>query len=281
MRRAFRVLVVALLATVVANPAPVLGQADDATQVLADMREALGGADNLAAVRTLTAAGSEAVVHARGTTERAIELAMELPATFAGRRMIMGEGPTAVYLIRGFDGDDPIDKLDAPPDLNISGLARRLAARQGRGEDQTPDEKAAAAQRLVLAQREYFAQVALGLFGSSFEAFPLEFSYVGQAESPGGSAHAIGVHGADGFEARLFVDAQTKLPLMLTWSEEAEADSAAIEHRLFYSDFRSVGDLYLPHTFQRTVDGDVRNQITFEEIRTNQEIDRDKFGISQ
>lgn len=280
MRKAMVVLVVTMLA----GSALAFGQVGDADKVLDDMRAALGGADKLAAVTTLTATGIVHRVHARGSDERGIELAMELPATFVGRRVIMGEGPTTVYLNRGFEGDGVIDELDAPPDLNISGLQQRLAMRQrGSGDDGelTPEEKAAAERRIALDQKRYFARVALGLFGSSFEVFPLQFSYVGLAESPDGSAHAIDVRGAEGFEAQLFVDAETSLPLMLRWSERTADDTATTDQRFYYSDFRNVDDLNLPHTFQWTVDGEVREETTFEEIRINPEIDRGKFGISR
>ena len=43
------------------------------------------------------------------------------------------------------------------------------------------------------------------------------YTYAGEAESPDGKADVIDVKDADGFTARLFIDQQTHLPLMLTY----------------------------------------------------------------
>ena len=76
MRKLMNILVV----TLVAGPALVLGQAGDVNKVLADMRAALGGADKVAAVKSLTAVGKSARTNSQGnTTEGDIEMAMELP----------------------------------------------------------------------------------------------------------------------------------------------------------------------------------------------------------
>jgi len=275
-----RKVITALMVTLAATPAIVLGQAGDATEVLADMQAALGGADALAAVATLTASGTVYRVTARGSDERPVELAMELPSTFVARRVLVGEGATAVYRNLGFDGESLVEGLDAPPDLNISGLKQRLAMRRRGADGQTPEDPEEAAARQVSAQKAYFARVALGMLGSSYDAFPLQFSYAGLAESPDGSAHTLTVEGAGGFEAQLFVDAETSLPLMLRWSESG-ADGATADHRYYYSDFKTAGDLNLPHAIQWNVDGEVREQTTFEEIRINPEIDHGKFGISR
>ena len=42
----------------------------------------------------------------------------------------------------------------------------------------------------------------------------------GQAESPDGKADVIDVKGEGGFSAKLFIDAQTHLPLMLSWMDK-------------------------------------------------------------
>jgi hypothetical protein len=47
------------------------------------------------------------------------------------------------------------------------------------------------------------------------------YAFVGQAEAPQGKADVIDVKGEGNFGARLFIDAQTHLPLMLTWQAAA------------------------------------------------------------
>src|SRR5690606_25759857 len=159
----------------------------------------------------------------------------------------------------------------------------------------------------------------LGLFGSSYEGFPLEFSFAGEAEAADGKAWVIDAKGADDFSVRLFVDAKTHLPLMQSWmalapvvmqpivnhsgtaggarpSEEelkkmmadadarraeAEANRRTVEHRIYYSNFRTVNGLKLPHTLQRSIDGKPTEEVSFEQFRINPKIDQHKFEITK
>ena len=47
----------------------------------------------------------------------------------------------------------------------------------------------------------------------------LTFTYVGKAESPDGEAEVLDAKGEGNFTARLFVDAKTHLPVMLTYMD--------------------------------------------------------------
>ena len=196
------------------------------------------------------------------------------------------------------------------------------------GQTPTPEQKAASDQRLLMAAKKDFARMTVGMFGSSYEAFPLEFSYAGQADSPDGKAHVIAVKGADNFDAKLFVDTKTNLPLMLSWSDrepmvmtqninrgggpggaaggggvtfsrggqppteeeikKMQAEMAAreaarkiVEYRIYYSNFKAVNGVLLPHTLQRSIDGKPSEETTFEEIKVNPKIDKNKFTVSK
>lgn len=63
--------------------------------------------------------------------------------------------------------------------------------------------------------------------------------------------------------------------------KEAEANRRTVEHRLYYSNFKSVGGVKLPHTFQRSIDGKPTEEMTFEQIRINPKIDPKKFEITK
>jgi hypothetical protein len=81
---------------------------------------------------------------------------------------------------------------------------------------------------------------------------------------------------------RLFVDVTTHRPLMMTWSEALPRDPETMqEHRLFYSNFKTVDGLSLPHTVRHAVDGNVTEETTFEAIRINPTIDPKTFDISR
>ncbi len=62
----------------------------------------------------------------------------------------------------------------------------------------------------------------LGMSAGAFPtAPPLSFSYVAKAEAPQGKADVLAVTGADNFSARFFVNAETHLPIMITWTAPA------------------------------------------------------------
>jgi hypothetical protein len=81
------------------------------------------------------------------------------------------------------------------------------------------------------------ARLYLGLTGSTQPGFSCTYVYSGQAESPDGKADIIDVSGPDDFKARLFVDAETHLPLMLTYMEP----EARVMMRTVARDGRSGG----------------------------------------
>lgn len=339
MRKLMNVLVV-----LVAGPASVLAQAGDAAKVLADMRAALGGAEKVASIRTLTAIGRSARTNSNGqTTESDLDIAMELPDKYVARTVLANLGSMSVYRNAGFNGDGVINETENPPNLAGGGgmiMVRPLGGPgPGPGQPLTPEQKAEANQRLLMTAKKDFARMTVGMFGESFSTFPLAFSYAGQADSPDGKAHVIGVTGPDHFEARLFVDVRTSLPLMLSWSDKeppvmmqvvnrgggpggggqtmvmggggtvtaggrsgqppseedmkkmmadaqermkaVEAARKTVEYRLYYSNFKAVNGVLLPHTLQRSIDGKPTEETTFEQFKVNPKIDKQKFAVSK
>ena len=70
--------------------------------------------------------------------------------------------------------------------------------------------------RLLSVKQEY-ARLALGLFANA-AAYPLTFSYVAVAEAPQGRADVLEVKGEGNFTARLFINSETRLPIMVSWT---------------------------------------------------------------
>lgn len=317
MRKVMNVLVVAMLAV----PALVLGQGDDAAKVLADMKAALGGADKVAAVKSLTATGRTLRTNQSGTsTENEFELAMELPDKYMMRSVLASMGNMSIYRNAGFNGNGLINLIDQPPSLGGGGgmVMVRTAGSGASGQPLTPEQKAEQDRLLLAAQKKEFARLALGLLGSSYQGFPLEFSYGGEAEAADGKAYVLDVKGADDFTGRLFVDAKTSLPLMLSWMaleplvmqqnvsrgggpgappteeerkkmmadadarmKEAESKRKMVEYRVYYSNFKAVNGVKMPHTLQRSIDGKPAEEMNFDQIKVNPKIDARKFEITK
>ena len=198
------------------------GQGRDVNQILAGARTALGG-EKLAAVKTLTAVGRTVRALPNGTsTENEFEMALELPDKFLMRSVLAAMGNMSVYRNSGFNGGQVIEEIDRPPSLSGGNVVIRMAGPGGVTDPakMTADEKAEFDQKRLISNKKEFAKLALGMFASSPAAYPLALADGGQAESPDGKADVIDVKGEGGFAAKLFIDAQTHLPLMLSWMDK-------------------------------------------------------------
>ncbi len=338
MRKVMNGIVVAMLAV----PALVFGQGGDVNKVLADMKAALGGADKVAGVKSMTAVGRTLRTSPTGnTTENEFELAMELPNKYMMRSVLANLGNMSVYRNAGFNGDGLINVIDQPPSLGGGGgmvMVRAAGSGGAGGAAPTPEQQAESNRRLLMSQKHDFARLVLGLFGSSYEGFPVQFSYAGEAEAADGKAFVIDVKGDGDFAGRLFVDSASHLPLMFSWMapepmvmtqtmrgggpgggqtvqmgggasfttsgsaggrqmteeeqkkmmadaeaarRQAEANRKTVEYRLFYSDYKTVNGVKLPHTIRRSVDGKPTEEMTFESIKLNPKIDAKKFEVSK
>jgi hypothetical protein len=200
----------------------VTAQGRDVNEILAGARTALGG-QKLAAVKALTAVGRTVRALPNGTsTENEFEMALELPDKYLVRSVLAAMGNMSVYRNSGFNGGQVIEEIDRPPSLSGGMVVFRMAGPGGVAdpEKMTADEKAEFDQKRLLANKKEFAKLTLGMFAMSLAAYPLELSDGGQAESPDGKADVIDVKGEGGFAAKLFIDAQTHLPLMLSWMDK-------------------------------------------------------------
>jgi hypothetical protein len=69
----------------------------------------------------------------------------------------------------------------------------------------------------VTSLKQDYARLALGLFGAS-SAYPLTFSYAAVAEAPQGRADVLDVKGEGNFALRFFINSETRLPIMVSWT---------------------------------------------------------------
>lgn len=200
-------------------------QGGDVNKILADARAALGGS-KLDAVKTLAMSGQSLRTSPGGmTTESDFEATIELPDKFVRRDMVANMGNMSIYRMSGFNGDGLINEMDTPPQLSGGGgnvVMFRTVGPGGPGmmpggTAPTPEQLEAARKAALLASKQDFARLMLGMFAASFPAYPLTMTYAGSAESPDGKADVIEVKGEGDFTARLFIDTKTHLPLMLSW----------------------------------------------------------------
>jgi hypothetical protein len=72
---------------------------------------------------------------------------------------------------------------------------------------------------------------------------------------------------------------------MMRWTERYAGAKGApdkeVEHTVYYSDFKRVGGLDLPHRIQRAAGPTPTEDITVGRIRINTTIDRERFGVAK
>ena len=277
--------VIGLAATTLAGAQP--SPPGASATVIAAAREALGGENKLAAVKTLVATGRTRQVRGDNLVPIEFEIDIELPDKYVRKDEIPAQesGPT----ISGFRGEELLQfPVPSPP-----------PARAGGPPPPTAEQLAAAGRMRLNTVKQDFARLMLGMFTASSPALPLTFTYVGKAEAPQGKADVLDVKGPAGpgaLAARLLIHADTHLPIMLTWTAPAPpsrggppsppGSSAASagqpsppESRLYFGDYREVSGLQLPFRLRRALGPDTVEETTFDGYKINVKIDPKKFEV--
>lgn len=291
-------------------------QEEKAAQIMTQARKALGSEQKLAAVKALSlratyqremsmpgmAGGGRAVIMMNdgpaggsGQITGDIEVDVELPAKYI--KVDTSTGFMAMTRTEGFDGDRPFAHAEsANPGMRI-----RI--------DNPADDPARAKQALHRNQAE-LARLLLGILGSTQASFPVTYTYGGLAESGDGKADIVDVKGPDNFAARLFLDVQTHLPLMLTYkapeprmvistTDRGSSNAAAererlenqrrqedvtppkmVEYRLFFSEYRDAGGLSLPHRIVRGTAEKTNEEWEIKSYKINPSFKADRFKVS-
>lgn len=186
-----------------------------ATEVLAAARKAIGS-KKLEGLKALTVEASvQRNVNSMQLTSD-VEILLELPDKYL--RSDVSSGPMSMTMNSGFVGD----KVIRP--ANASSMAGGLMViRMGpggpvpSGEKPSPEEQERMDKQMIRGSRAEISRLMLGWFATAHPAIAAEYTYVGEAESPDGKADVIDAKNADGFDARLFIDRETHLPLMVTY----------------------------------------------------------------
>ncbi len=192
-----------------ARPAPVLpplsaAAIERANTILAAARVALGG-DKLAAIKTLNATGRTQRVRGNNLVPIEFEIDLELPDKFLRKDEFPAEetDPTST----GFNGSDLIQN---PPPASPPARAGAPPV--------APAQLEQARAARVRTIKQDFVRFALGLFASSFDTYPLTFGYAAEAKAPQGTADVLDVRGEDGFAMRFFIQSDTHMPIMVSWT---------------------------------------------------------------
>jgi hypothetical protein len=276
------------------------GDAARAQELLLQARNALGGEAKIKAVQSFMASGKFRRILGPQAPEMSGEFDLEflLPDKFKRTEnlTLMG-GAAQATRIEGFNGEQMF--------FDSSSSGGMVMMRQPGG-----DDPKAQASRL----RALKAEVARNLIAwllTAPEAYQIQFTYAGEADSPEGKADIIDAKNADGFAARLFLDQKTHQPLMLSYRavmpkavirtlqapnrEEGEKKAKEMEKhtadeiakaqqnaqesdiQIFYADYRTVDGVLLPHRISRSVNGEVAEEWEISKYKINPPLKAEKF----
>lgn len=278
--------------------------ASRAGEVLKQARAAVGGEERLRGVQGLTIKGKfrRMIQEREMSGER--ELDFLLPDSFMRTESVSAPGmPNSMTTERAVSGGQ----------FWSSGGRRggMVFVMRGDGREPTPEEKARAEQEQARQMRAEMARYVLALLLAAPSDFPLEFKYAGEATAADGSADVIDASGPDGFSARLFLDKQTHLPLMLSYrapkprvftmtmrqesggkgkspeeamkearekmKAEGEPRPEEVEMQVRFEDYRESAGLLLPHRITSGADGETTEEFEVKSYTLNPRFKADKF----
>ncbi|MEX1128863.1 MAG: hypothetical protein WEB50_09880 [Vicinamibacterales bacterium] len=291
----FTRLAAAALLLVAAAATPAYSQDAKAAEVIAKARKALGD-KKLESLKTLTAQAAMDRNIGSMQTSSEVELFVEMPDKYL--RSEVSRGMMNMTMNTGFNGGKAIMPAGGNMSAGPGGaMVIRMGpggARHGDGEKPTPEQLAQMNEGALRTARTDVSRMMLGWFGAAHPSLNAQYTYAGEAESPDGKAHVIDVKGNDGFEARLFIDQNNHLPLMVTYKarpprimmsgaladlEKAIAEQPLSDLTLFFDDWREVDGLTFPHTMRRAVAGETTEEWTFSKVKVNSKIDPAKFAV--
>ena len=205
-----------LVLTLTAGAGSSFAQDAKAAEVLARTRNAIGKVD---ALKTLSVEASTQRNVGTMQMSSEVELLIEMPDKYLKHEE--SRGMMTMTSATGFNGDRAI----RPAGGTLAGGA--MVIRMGPGgamhdaPKPTPEEAEKMNAVFLQSARAEASRFMLGWLGMAHPALGAEYTYAGEAESPDGKAHVIDVKSADGFAARLFIDQNNALPLMVTYKGRA------------------------------------------------------------
>jgi hypothetical protein len=265
-----------------------------AAELIAQARAALGG-DKLKSLQSLYLSGSYRRVMGDREMSGEVEYEMLLPDKIKRSETLSPMPNMEITRIDVLNGNQIWN------DSRSGGAGGGGMVMINRGPAASNPQMQAAIENGVRAD---FTRTMLTFLLTAPTSIPVEYSFVGEAESPDGKADAVDITGPNNFNVRLFIDQKTHRPLMFTYRgrqpqmimrtmpanarnrEEAEkkAREAAdhesarmqappeVEFQMALDDYRAVDGVHFPHSITRSVDGKVTEELTLKKIKVNSPI---------
>ena len=308
-----------VLALAAADPLPTADAR--ASTLRAQARDALGGESALASVHGLSLQGhfhrlpppdsgaGDAAQPSRGPFGRDaagdLDVDVALPDKMRRQESISVAGGPSFTMIMGLSGARAWMGMEGAAGGRGFGGGRGGGPRGEAEARSSADRKAMEEERRAAMGRRLqgeLARLQLALLADPGDGASV--TYAGPAESPDGRADVLDVTSASGTRARLFLDATTHVPLMVTYQETmparrfrrpmpadgvdrpetpapvarpSDAAPRTVDVTLFLSDRRTVDGLQLPYHVSRAVNGNVVEEWDVTRWRVNPAFKPERF----
>lgn len=264
-------------------------------ELLKQTRTALGGESKIAGVRSLTAVAKfRRPIGDREMTGE-VQYDILIPDHYMKTETLSLPGGAEATMIDALSGTESWRDTKTGPSMGGGHIVIRR-----------PDaaDPAGAARQTQELRAELSRQSILLLGGLS----SLQASYAGEAESEDGKADTIDFK-SENFEARLFLDIQSHIPLMMTYktaaprivmqtmraapgsapSTERHAEESAermrqeaeraplVDAEVTLDDYRSVSGIQFPHRLTRSINGKVAEELEFVSFKVNPNLKPENF----
>jgi len=276
-----------------------------AGEILAAARKAIGG-QTLDSLKTFSVQSTLQRNTGQMQIQSDVEVLLDLPDKYARSETLNGGGGAMVMRgggTSGFNGDTPLQKLDGGA-MGGGGMIVRIGPG---GTSSTPIKDKATAEQLEQQKRAMLrgsraeaSRLMLGWFAMAHPASKVSYAFLGEAESTDGKAFVINAKNDDGFETRLFVDENTSLPLMVTYTgplprvitqttqlspEDMQKQLEAMQEQppemgeftIYFEDWRSVDGVKFPFKMRRAMGGTTSEEWSVTRVSVNPKIDSKKF----
>jgi hypothetical protein len=289
-------------------PAAPASSDEKSLAVLAEVRKAIGGDAKIAALKTVSFEGTYRRIQGEQDMTGDVELYFAAPDKFQRVEQFSfgpNPGPRIAQTVNGTEGwMGPLGPMPGGMMMRFGGPG----GPGGQGGNRGPGGPGGQRFDPGIIARQTYWRTALAMFPGTEATSALSFTYVGKAESPDGEAEVLDVKGEGDFKARLFVDAKTHLPVMLTYQErerrmfrqtqrnQGETDEAfrariraereaagpppppkMIDISMFITDHKDVGGVKIPHHFTMQTGDKPTEEWELKKSKANPKLDDEQF----
>ena len=273
--------------------------------LLADARRALGGDERLRAVKTLDVRGDFRRLAGQTTIEGELQVRVEFPDKLRRDEDLSppGGGP-AIVRTEVLNGTTVWDENSGGGRMFIGGFGRggRGGPAGARGGDAQAGGRAQIDPAQIEDAQRRARQTELARFALVWLlATDGQVTWIGTAEAPDGKADVLEITPAAGPVMRLFLDASSHMPLMITWQGaapqlmiagrrggrgEGRGDAPAggrgpggppATLRLTLAEYKAVNGVQLPHLMTRGANDMTIEEWTIDSYRVNPAFRADVF----